>query len=123
MIKNTVSALIAALALSCVSPVLSENYGFAGEIYDNEADFEEFDHMTTGDRVMLVTKKAWPECQSDSRLKADAHKCKKHIDAQLKAMQLEVPIDSMIIWTRHDRSPTNNAIVIPIDGKWGLFNI
>mmetsp|Transcript_31200 Transcript_31200/g.63433 ORF Transcript_31200/g.63433 Transcript_31200/m.63433 type:complete len:317 (-) Transcript_31200:151-1101(-) len=110
-----VSALNAALALSLVSPTLSENYGFAGEIYDNKADFEEFDHMTTGDRVMLVTKKAWPECQSDSRLKGDAYKCKRHIDAQLKAMQLEVPIDSIIIWTRHDRSPTNNAMVIPID--------
>ncbi len=118
-----VSTFNTALALSCVSPVISENYGFAGEIYDNETDFEEFDHMTTSDRVMLVTKKAWPECQYDSRLKADAHKCKKHIDAQLKAMQLEVPIDSMIIWTRHDRSPTNNAIVIPIDGKRGLLNI
>jgi len=103
------------LAFSLASSVISDtNYGFAGEIFSNEADFEAFDHMSVGDRIILVNKNKWPECMIDSKLN-NATECKAHIDVELEAMQLEVPIESVIIWTRTKDSPTSNAIVIPID--------
>lgn len=105
------------LTFSLASSVISDtNYGFAGEIFSNEADFEAFDQMSVGDRIILVNKNKWPECMIDSKLN-NATECKAHIDAELEAMQLEVPIESVIIWTRTKDSPTSNAIVIPIDGE------
>lgn len=124
MIMKLTSAIFrTTLVLSFASPAMSgTNYGFAGEIFSNKTEFEEFDQMSVGDRVMLVNKKAWPECAIDAKLN-DVHECKAHIDSQLESMQLEVPIQSVIIWSRTKDSPTSNAIVIPIDGEeMPLFN-
>lgn len=111
--KLSSNALSAVVALSVASLASAEKFGFAGQVYDQK-QFQQFESMSVGDRILDVTKNAWPECM-DGALN-NAENCKRHIDTELAGMNLDIPIETVIVYSRTPESPTAHAIVIPLDG-------
>lgn len=111
--KLSSNALSAVVTLSVASLASAENFGFAGQVYDQK-QFQQFESMSVGDRILDVTKNAWPECM-DGALN-NAENCKTHIDTDLAGMNLDIPIETVIVYSRTPESPTAHAMVIPLDG-------
>mmetsp|Transcript_26956 Transcript_26956/g.56600 ORF Transcript_26956/g.56600 Transcript_26956/m.56600 type:complete len:313 (+) Transcript_26956:48-986(+) len=115
--------LAIAVALFVAPVVDAQKQGFAGTIAKDHNDFKKFESMSEADRMMEVTKIAWPECMTGAL--NDAQACEKHINEELAAMNLSSPVEALVIYTRTPESPTSNAWVIPMDensmcvGKYG----
>jgi len=115
--------LAIAVALFVAPVVDAQKQGFAGTIAKDHNDFKKFESMSEADRMMEVTKIAWPECMTGAL--NDAQACEKHINEELAAMNLSSPVEALVIYTRTPESPTSNAWVIPLgddglcEGKYG----
>mmetsp|Transcript_415 Transcript_415/g.844 ORF Transcript_415/g.844 Transcript_415/m.844 type:complete len:311 (-) Transcript_415:163-1095(-) len=105
------SAISFATAL-LASTATAEKMGFAGSVMDKAA-FDNFEGMTDMQRVMEVTKLAWPECLKGELNNAKA--CEAMIDKELAAMDLSFDVYTIILYTRTFDCPTAHAWVIPID--------
>jgi len=79
----------------------------------DKAAFDNFEGMTDMQRVMEVTKLAWPECLKGELNNAKA--CEAMIDKELAAMDLSFDVYTIILYTRTFDCPTAHAWVIPID--------
>jgi len=79
----------------------------------DKASFNEFEGMNDMQRVMEVTKLAWPECLKGEL--NNAKKCEAMIDKELAAMNLSFDVYTIILYTRTYDCPTSHAWVIPID--------
>ncbi|KAL7469930.1 hypothetical protein ACHAXS_010172 [Conticribra weissflogii] len=109
---STATVLLVASVASIVSMTSAQKMGFGGAVMNVE-DFEKFDAMSDMDRIMELTKNAWPEC-TKGRL-SNAYRCEDKINRDLAEMNLSFPVETVILWTRHSRHPTAHALVIPID--------
>mmetsp|Transcript_6459 Transcript_6459/g.13602 ORF Transcript_6459/g.13602 Transcript_6459/m.13602 type:complete len:313 (+) Transcript_6459:62-1000(+) len=106
------TAISVATALAVASPASAEKMGFAGQVMDKES-FKDFEDLTDMQRVMEVTKLAWPECLKGELNNAKA--CEAMIDKELAAMDLSFDVYTIILYTRTFDCPTAHAWVIPID--------
>ncbi len=105
------SAISFAIAL-LASTASAQKMGFFGNVMD-EGAFDKFEGMNNMQRVMEVTKLAWPECLKGELNNAKA--CEAMIDKELAAMNLSFDVYTIILYTRTFDCPTAHAWVIPID--------
>ncbi len=104
-------AVASVVVMAC--PVSADKMGFAGHVMDKDS-FKDFEDLTDMERVMEVTKLAWPECLERSELNS-AKACEALIDKELAAMNLSFDVYTIILYTRTFDCPTAHAWVIPID--------